>query len=375
MKPIQPDFTWYQSVSKTNNLLPRCPFASVHRCPRFYQSLSLLGHAGSTEIDPGADSKLKKYWESTDLWPVTLEQATAISGPKDSHGHFMNFCPEVAFERFGLFASDLHEYADETDHDLAHARLARDMTPSADWRWYWATVNPMHYSQCPLYSLLERDKGNHSKRMGSMKTQDIQRKILEVISENEKATPGQAVRDKQIAEKLELNLQEVQDDLDLMEERNYVKLAKTFGPNYAAWLTPQGRLALREPEYFSHKESAPVINILNVINSQIQNLAQTGGNTFIKQSSDSMLNDHIFKLIDQMVEVVVSSNDIVANVKQDYELEAGELKNELKKSRINLSRVREMLSFLGDLEGILGLAERLAPYLLALSPRIEQLFK
>jgi len=74
-----------------------------------------------------------------------------------------------------------------------------------------------------------------------------------------------------------------------------------------------------------------------------------------------------------MVQVVHSSDGIEPAIKQDYRLEAEGLKTELKKSRLNLSRIREKLSFLGDAEGDLGLTSRLAPYLLALKPYIEQL--
>jgi hypothetical protein len=53
MSIINPNLEWYESVSEKKHLLPRCPFASVYRCPRYYQSISLLGEAGvSTRIDP-----------------------------------------------------------------------------------------------------------------------------------------------------------------------------------------------------------------------------------------------------------------------------------------------------------------------------------
>src|SRR6266478_1120232 len=42
----QPTLKWYTDISASKSLSPRCPFASVHRCPRYYQSVSLLGEAG-----------------------------------------------------------------------------------------------------------------------------------------------------------------------------------------------------------------------------------------------------------------------------------------------------------------------------------------
>lgn len=152
---VQPDLAWYRSESEQRRLpTPRCPFASVHRCPRYYQSLSLLGRAGSTAIDGAEDARLLEQWSGSDLWPVTDEQATATLGPEDAASSFWNFCPEVAFDRFGLFASFLAEHADGIDVEVAHKQLAREGAPAADWRWRWASVHPMHYADCPLYAPL-----------------------------------------------------------------------------------------------------------------------------------------------------------------------------------------------------------------------------
>lgn len=149
-----PDLAWYTGISQNKGMPPRCPFASVHRCPRFYQSLSLLGEAGTTKIDPDQDKELHEKWKKSDLWPATQEQATWVFGPGGNAAHFVRFCPEVIFERFGLFASSVHQYVDEADRDLAHARLTKNGTSPEDSRWVWANADPMHYSECPLYSLL-----------------------------------------------------------------------------------------------------------------------------------------------------------------------------------------------------------------------------
>ena len=156
---IQPNLEWYRGISSTNRLSPRCPFATVYRCPRFYQSLSLLGKAGSTQIEPEEDDKLKNQWEKSDFWPVTYEQATMIAGPGEETKHFWRFCPEVSFERFGLFASDLARYGDEIDVGVAHNELSAQGASAEDWRWQWAYIQPRHYTDCPLYSLIRQGKG------------------------------------------------------------------------------------------------------------------------------------------------------------------------------------------------------------------------
>jgi hypothetical protein len=74
MTPRKADIAWYTSISECKGVPPRCPFATVHRCPRFYQSLQLFGrYTGSTMIDPKDDEVLLRNWEKSDLWPTTWE--------------------------------------------------------------------------------------------------------------------------------------------------------------------------------------------------------------------------------------------------------------------------------------------------------------
>ncbi|MGC1297295.1 MAG: hypothetical protein WA869_19880, partial [Alloacidobacterium sp.] len=136
----------------------RCPFASVDKCPRFYQSLSLLSTAGHTAIEPSTDKKLLKKWKCHDLWPVTDEQATSIMGPPGKPNIFSRFCPEVSYEAFGVFTSAMSRFSDETDAELRHEQLARVSVPTDDWRWSWSQIKASHYSECPLFAPLSQEK-------------------------------------------------------------------------------------------------------------------------------------------------------------------------------------------------------------------------
>jgi hypothetical protein len=107
-----PDFEWYSGISSARSLPPRCPFASVERCPGYWQRLSLLGELGSTKLDAKRDEELRRRWEHSQHWPPTAEYATAISGSKDEYSQWKapllaNFCPETTYDRFGYFASSM----------------------------------------------------------------------------------------------------------------------------------------------------------------------------------------------------------------------------------------------------------------------------
>ena len=151
---IYPDLDWYTGLSKVESIPPRCPYANAHKCPRYYASLHLLGEVGiTTQISSEKTMELDALWERSHLLPVIAEQDTGITSSERRTTGFSNFCPEVSFDVFGLFADHLHRYSDEIDTEVAHARLEKEARPK-DWRWRWAFVSARHYLTCPLYSQL-----------------------------------------------------------------------------------------------------------------------------------------------------------------------------------------------------------------------------
>lgn len=152
---VEPNIEWYLNISRQRGAEPRCPFATVERCPRYLASLSLLSHMGHTSISEEEFQKLQKRWENSELIPRIAEQDTSVSGSPTSKC-MSNYCPEVTFESFGVFASLLCEHGDEIDREVAFARFSKEEVPGENWRWRWAALKPMHYTECPLYSPLLR---------------------------------------------------------------------------------------------------------------------------------------------------------------------------------------------------------------------------
>ncbi len=71
MEFIYPDIDWYTEISEQKKATPRCPYANVHRCPRYFSSLYLLGEEGvTTKIKPEKVKELDEFWEKSDLLPV-----------------------------------------------------------------------------------------------------------------------------------------------------------------------------------------------------------------------------------------------------------------------------------------------------------------
>jgi|GEM_PF-885983 len=153
---LNPDVEWYTAVSDRMRVTCRCPFASVHRCPRYFEGISLLGEEGAlSRLDPKLDHEIGAKWEATDVWPAVWHEHSGISSSGGKPWQYRDFCPEITGEAFGLFASILQRFSTESDKKSAQNRLASNRIGyGKNWRWHWSSISEMHYTQCPIYSLL-----------------------------------------------------------------------------------------------------------------------------------------------------------------------------------------------------------------------------
>lgn len=147
-----PDASWYQSKSAERNVPSSCPYANVHKCPRYYASLYMLGKARvTTSISDEKVRDLDSLWKESGLLPVIGEEDTGITGSEGKITSFSNFCPEVSFTFFRLYASYLGRYVDEIDKDCGQRVAERENIPG-DWRYEWGFLCECHYLDCAVYS-------------------------------------------------------------------------------------------------------------------------------------------------------------------------------------------------------------------------------
>lgn len=156
MMPITvPDFSWYQSKSSERGAPSSCPYANVHKCPRYYASVHMLGAAKViTSISTSKVEALDAFWRESGLLPVIEEEDTCIGGGDGRITALENFCPEVAFTYFRFYASYLARYVDETDKDCGHRIAEREKIPG-DWRYEWGFLSACHFLDCSVYNQVD----------------------------------------------------------------------------------------------------------------------------------------------------------------------------------------------------------------------------
>jgi len=153
---------WYfRESERMKQKTLRCPFAQPDLCPRYYQSLALSGELGATGMDSADAIRFDKKWSEAPPFAVLREQLPSVQSADRGFSSLDNFCPEVAYDLRGVFATMLGRHVDEIDRDLAHKRLSRQDAPLTDPAWAWGFVVPLHYTACPTFSVLAGRASNH----------------------------------------------------------------------------------------------------------------------------------------------------------------------------------------------------------------------
>ena len=149
MSLIIPDLEWYRNKSIQMDTPNSCPYANYYKCPRFFDSIDMLGDAGViTSINVKNKEDLDTFWERSGLSPIIAEDETSIS---NNNNTFSNFCPEVSFKYFGYYAKFLAKYSDDTDKENGYRIAEKDNLPN-DFRYQWEYATACHFLDCSVYN-------------------------------------------------------------------------------------------------------------------------------------------------------------------------------------------------------------------------------
>lgn len=151
-----PSSSWYRNKSTEEDTSFSCPYANVHKCPRYYASIYMLGEVNvTTSISFEKKEALDAFWEKSGLSPIISEEDTGVSLGDGKIISLSNFCPEVSFTYFHYYANYLARYADEIDKDCGYRVAKRENLPD-DWRYSWAHVSACHFLECDVYDQVHR---------------------------------------------------------------------------------------------------------------------------------------------------------------------------------------------------------------------------
>ncbi len=154
-----PDLEWYKKISAKNKVLPRCPYASVYKCPIYFRSRALLRRTNADELDKNEEEKIIKYWKNSELDLSLLEEEPTIYyGDKRQIESVTNFCPEATFYIYGYFVSFISDSGDETDRAIRYNNLKKQNIKQDSWAWNWSGLRSKHYTDCRMYSVLSNEK-------------------------------------------------------------------------------------------------------------------------------------------------------------------------------------------------------------------------
>lgn len=157
MQRIVPDKIWWEKERNNRNASSICPYASSHRCPRYYDSIVLLSRSNIIAgMATEKEKELDEFWERTNFSSLCDEEVPAVT-TKEFGGlsSVSNFCPEVSFKYLHYYADHMHKYVDEIDQDTGR-RIAEKHNLENDWKYIWMSVEPKFYLDCDVFESVKK---------------------------------------------------------------------------------------------------------------------------------------------------------------------------------------------------------------------------
>jgi Mn-dependent DtxR family transcriptional regulator len=91
-----------------------------------------------------------------------------------------------------------------------------------------------------------------------MDPNSLRAEIIRLAGEHEETGSNSYLEDKILAEALSVALEDVQRQIRILESNGLLDVVATFGPTYAARLTPQGELAFEQMNRLTAEPRKPV---------------------------------------------------------------------------------------------------------------------
>ncbi|MAF15846.1 MAG: hypothetical protein CMG93_07680 [Marinomonas sp.] len=149
---IIPNKEWYIKESKKAGVPPRCPYAHHRKCPRYWETTSLLKQAGVIAgLSEEEDKNTYTFWKSNMMLAELAEDMVTLN--QGQHGGvdgMFRACPEVASKFIHLYADTFYKYVDDTDRITGHQIMEQEGLKNS-WRSRWMHLSPKHYLDCEVF--------------------------------------------------------------------------------------------------------------------------------------------------------------------------------------------------------------------------------
>ena len=197
----------------------------------------------------------------------------------------------------------------------------------------------------------------------------IRRKVLRSVHDHEEGGTSANVESEQLAHSLNITTRQINQQLEVLERGGLIELSRSMGGNHSALLTVAGRQLLEEGEVDPLGTTSVNIAVGAIIQAMYGGNLQAIGNAIGSEITQN-INDPaqlemlIEKFSGQLLEAVRTELRVSDFAK--YAETVSALAEELKRPKPNESSIRRLfgaLSFAANIEGSIGLMERVWPHL------------